>query len=165
MVSENEIVGAPLAPTVTVYGPPAVPFAVSTMLSCPLAGTTGLLLFTVAEAPLGGSVTVRMPPCTGSLYGAPAAFAASDPTVVYDHAVAPGRHAVTVDIDRKDDREESFRTSQRNRFTVDIPRDHRVEVQVKIADDSTMGKDFPADKSGRYDMRVRVKAVAKPVGK
>jgi hypothetical protein len=28
-----------------------------------------------------------------------------------------------------------------------------------------MGKDFPADKSGRYDLRVRVKAVAKPVGK
>jgi hypothetical protein len=101
----------------------------------------------------------------GVVYTAPASFAASDMTIVYDHAVAPGRHAVTVDIDRKDDREESFRTSQKNRFTVDIPRDHRVEVQVKVIDDSSMGKDFPADKSGKYDLRVRVKAVAKPVGK
>jgi hypothetical protein len=101
----------------------------------------------------------------GVVYTAPASFAASDLTIVYDHAVAPGRHAVTVDIDRKDDREESFRTSQKNRFTVDIPRDHRVEVQVKVIDDSSMGKDFPADKSGKYDLRVRVKAVAKPVGK
>ena len=101
----------------------------------------------------------------GVVYTAPASFAASDLTVVYDHAVAPGRHAVTVDIDRKDDREETFRTSQKNRFTVDVPRDHRVEVQVKVIDDSSMAKDFPADKSGSYDLRVRVKAVAKPVGK
>jgi hypothetical protein len=101
----------------------------------------------------------------GVVYTAPPTFAASDMTVVYDHAVAPGRHAVTVDVDRKDDRDESFRTSQKNRFTVDVPRDHRVEVQVKVIDDSSMGKDFPADKSGHYDLRVRVKAVAKPVGK
>lgn len=101
----------------------------------------------------------------GVVYTAPASFAASDMTIVYDHAVAPGRHAVTVDIDRKDDRDETFRTSQKNRFTVDVPRDHRVEVQVKVIDDSSMGKDFPADKNGRYDLRVRVKAVAKPVAK
>jgi len=101
----------------------------------------------------------------GVVYTAPAAFAASDMTIVYDHAVAPGRHAVTVDIDRKDERDESFRTSQKNRFTVDVPRDNRVEVQVKIIDDSTMGKEFPADKRGQYDLRLRVKAVAKPVGK
>jgi hypothetical protein len=101
----------------------------------------------------------------GVVYTAPAAFAASDMTVVYDHAVAPGRHAVTIDIDRKDERDESFRTSQKNRFTIDVPRDNRVEVQVKIIDDSSMGKDFPADKSGAYDLRLKVKAVAKPVGK
>ena len=101
----------------------------------------------------------------GVVYTAPAAFAASDMTIVYDHAVAPGRHAVTIDIDRKDERDESFRTSQKNRFTIDVPRDNRVEVQVKIVDDSSMGKDFPADKSGQYDLRLRVKAVAKPVGK
>ncbi|MDB4998565.1 MAG: hypothetical protein JWM74_5997 [Myxococcaceae bacterium] len=101
----------------------------------------------------------------GVVYTAPASFAASDMTIVYDHAVAPGRHAVTVDIDRKDDRDETFRTSQKNRFTVDVPRDNRVEVQVKVIDDSSMGKDFPADKNGRYDLRVRVKAIAKPVTK
>ncbi len=101
----------------------------------------------------------------GVVYTAPAAFAASDKVVVYDHAVAPGRHALTIDVDRKDDRDESFRTSQRNRFTIDVPRDNRVDVTVKILDDSSMGKDFPADKSGQYDLRFRVKAVAKPVGK
>ncbi len=92
-------------------------------------------------------------------------FTASDPTTVYDHSVAPGRHAVTVDVDRKDDRDESFRTSQRSRFMVEVPRDQRVEVQVKILDDSSMGGDFPSDRSGKYDLRFKVKAVAKPVGK
>lgn len=101
----------------------------------------------------------------GVVYTAPAQFAASDMSVVYDHAVAPGRHAVTVDIDRKDDRDETFRTSQKNRFTIDVPRDHRVTVEVKVIDDSNMGKEFPADKNGRYDLRVRVKAIAKPVTK
>jgi len=101
----------------------------------------------------------------GVVYTAPANFSASDMTVVYDHAVAPGRHAVTVDIERKDARDESFRTSQRSRFIVDVPRDNKVDVQVKVIDDSSMGGDFPSDRSGKYDLRLRVKAVAKPVGK
>jgi hypothetical protein len=101
----------------------------------------------------------------GVVFTAPAAFSASDMTNVYDHAVAPGRHAVTVDVDRTDARDEAFRTSQRSRFTVDVPRDNKVSVQVKILDDSSMGGDFPSDRSGQYDLRFRVKAVAKPVGK
>jgi len=101
----------------------------------------------------------------GVVYNAPPSWSASDPTVVYDHAVAPGKHAVTVDVERKDSRDESFRTGQRSRFTVDVPRDNRLDVQVKIIDDSSMGADFPGDKSGKYDLRFRVKAVAKPVGK
>jgi len=101
----------------------------------------------------------------GIVYNAPAAFAASDMTTVYDHAVAPGRHAVTIDVERKDDRDEAFRTSQRSRFTVDVPRDNKVDVQIKIIDDSSMGADYPSDRSGKYDLRFRVKAVAKPVAK
>lgn len=101
----------------------------------------------------------------GVVFTAPANFSASDPTPVYDHAVAPGRHAITIEAERKDDRDESFRTSQRSRFIVDVPRDNKVTVEVKIIDDSSMGGDFPSDKSGKYDLRFRVKAVAKPVGK
>jgi hypothetical protein len=110
-----------------------------------------------------GRLTVSLD--DGVVFTAPQTFAASDMTAVYDHAVAPGRHAVTVDVDRKDDRDEAFRTSQRSRFTVDVPRDNKVDVQVKIIDDSSMGADFPSDRSGKYELRFRVKAVAKPVGK
>lgn len=101
----------------------------------------------------------------GVVYTAPATFSASDMTAVYDHAVAPGRHAVTIDVDRKDGKDEAFRTSQRSRFTVDVPRDNKLDVQIKVIDDSSMGADFPSDKSGKYDLRFRVKAVAKPAGK
>ena len=38
-------------------------------------------------------------------------------------------------------------------------------MQIKIGDDSDMGKDFPGDKSGSYDLRVRVKAEARAVKK
>lgn len=110
-----------------------------------------------------GKLTVSLD--DGVVFTAKDAFSASDMTSVYEQAVAPGRHAVTVDVDRKDARDEAFRTSQRSRFTVDVPRDHRVDVQVKVLDDSSMGADFPSDRSGKYDLRFRVKAVARPVRK
>jgi hypothetical protein len=110
-----------------------------------------------------GKLTVSLD--DGVVFTAPPTFAASEMTAVYDHAVAPGRHAITVDVDRKDARDEAFRTSQRSRFTVDVPRDHKVDVQVKVIDDSSMGADFPSDRSGKYDLRFRVKAVAKRAGK
>jgi hypothetical protein len=96
---------------------------------------------------------------------APPSFSGSDAVLVYDHAVAPGRHAVTIEVERKDAKDDSFRTAQRSRFNVEVPRDHKLELRVTIADDSTMGADFPADRSGRYDARIRVKAAAKPVGR
>ncbi len=101
----------------------------------------------------------------GVVFAAPVTFAMSDRTIVYDHAVAPGRHTVTVDVDRKDYRDDSFTTAQRNRFTIDVPRDHRVEAQVRLLDDSTMGKEFRADKTGEYDLRFRVNVAAKKVSK
>jgi hypothetical protein len=96
----------------------------------------------------------------GAVYTAPPNFKADDWQDIYSHALAPGRHAITVDVERKDDRNDAFRNSQRSRFTVEVPRDLELGVQIKIGDDSDMGKDFPGDKSGSYDLRVRVKAEA-----
>lgn len=101
----------------------------------------------------------------GAVFTAPPGFKADDWQDVYSHALAPGRHAITVDVDRKDDRNDAFRNSQRTRFVVEVPRDQELAVRIKIGDDSDMGKDFPSDKSGSYDLRVRVKAEAGPVHK
>ena len=108
----------------------------------------------------------------GVVWTAPAQFRAEDATVVYEHAVAPGRHAVTVDIERRDDRDDSFRSTDRSRFVVDVPADLpgangavQLDVAVKLWDDSSMGGDFPGDKSGKYELRVRTTAKAHPAGK
>lgn len=101
----------------------------------------------------------------GVIFTSPPGFRAEDPKPVYDHAVAPGRHAITVDAERRDGKDESFRSSQRSRFIVDVPKDQLLKVEVKLFDDSTMGADFPGDKSGRYDVRVRLRAKATPAGK
>ncbi len=101
----------------------------------------------------------------GVVFTAPAGFRAEDGKPVYDHAVAPGRHAVTVEAERRDAKEESFRSTQRSRFIVDVPKDQLLRVEIRLSDDSTMGADFPGDKSGKYDLRVRLRAKATPAGK
>jgi hypothetical protein len=97
----------------------------------------------------------------GVIYTAPAGFFAEDETTVYDHAVAPGRHVLGVDIDRRDDRGEIYRTGQNSRVTLEVPENQRLETTIRIDDDSDMGSDFPSSQKGSYDLRVRVRAKAK----
>jgi hypothetical protein len=97
----------------------------------------------------------------GVVYTAPAGFFADDETTVYDHAVAPGRHVLGVDIDRRDDRGEIYRTGQNSRVTLEVPENQRLETTIRIDDDSDMGSDFPSSQKGSYDLRIRVRAKAK----
>ncbi|HMI83586.1 MAG TPA: hypothetical protein VK550_05795 [Polyangiaceae bacterium] len=97
----------------------------------------------------------------GIVYTAPPGFFADDEVTVYDHAVAPGRHVLGVDVERRDDRGETFRTGQHSRVTLDIPENQRLETSIRIDDDSDMGSDFPSSQKGGYDLRVRVRAKAR----
>jgi hypothetical protein len=98
----------------------------------------------------------------GVVWEAPAGFSSpDDPTPTYDHAVAPGRHTLTILVDRKDARDATFTTQQSSRVAIDIPKDQRLEVEVRLEEDSSMGGKFPADHKGEYDLRIRVKAQAK----
>jgi hypothetical protein len=101
----------------------------------------------------------------GVVWTSPPSFRADDATTVYDHAVAPGHHALTVDVERRDDRNDAFRSSQRSRFVVDVPADQRLGVELKLWDDSNMGGDFPSDKKGTYELRVRMRAKAQALGR
>lgn len=101
----------------------------------------------------------------GIVWTSPASFRAEDATTIYDHAVAPGNHAVTVEVEQRDRTSDVFRSVQRSRFIVDVPTDQRLALEVKLWDDSNMA-DFPKDKQGRYELRVRarVKAQAQATG-
>ncbi|MGH7270824.1 MAG: hypothetical protein ACREJ3_10380 [Polyangiaceae bacterium] len=98
----------------------------------------------------------------GVVWTSPSAFHADDATTVYDHAVAPGHHAISVDVERRDASSGAFRSTQRSRFIVEVPADGKLTVELELWDDSTM-EDFPSDKSGRYDLRVRARVKARPI--
>ncbi|HWA71782.1 MAG TPA: hypothetical protein VG937_05600 [Polyangiaceae bacterium] len=94
----------------------------------------------------------------GVVFAAPERFSAEDERVVYEHAVAPGQHVIGVDIERYDARARQFRTWQSSRFSVVVPESQLVEAKFTIDDRSDMASDFPEDKDGEYDLRVRLRA-------
>jgi len=105
-----------------------------------------------------GKLTVTLD--DGIVYTAPAGLDFADETTVYDHAVAPGRHMLGVEIERRDDRAEGYGTGQRSRFSVEVPENQRLAATVRIDDDSDMGSEFPPNQKGSYDLRVRLRARA-----
>ena len=94
----------------------------------------------------------------GVVYAAPERFVAEDERTVYEHSVAPGHHVIGVDVERFDTRNKEYRTWQSSRFSVVIPESKLVDAHLIIQDGSSMGKDFPDDQDGEYDLRVRLRA-------
>jgi hypothetical protein len=101
----------------------------------------------------------------GVVWSSPPAFRANEEAIIYDHAAAPGHHAVTVDVERRDDRNDAFRSAQRSRFIVDVPAEERLSVELRLWDDSGMGGDFPGDKKGQYELKIRASAKAQPIAR
>ena len=101
----------------------------------------------------------------GVVWTAPPSFRADDATTIYEHSVAPGHHAVTIEAERHDDRDDTYRSVQRSRFVVDVPTDQRLAVALKIWDDSSIGDDFKSDHKGQYELRVRMRVQAQAIGK
>jgi hypothetical protein len=94
----------------------------------------------------------------GVVFSAPERFMAEDERTVYEHSVAPGHHVLGVDIERFDTRNKEYRTWQSSRFSLVIPESQLVDAHLIIQDSSDMGKDFPDDQDGEYDLRVRLRA-------
>jgi hypothetical protein len=87
-----------------------------------------------------------------------ARFTGEAEQVVYEHAVAPGSHVVGIQIERRDTRGASFKTWQTTRFSIQVPERKTLEAIVVVEEDTTMGKDFPDDRDGKYDLEVRLRA-------
>ncbi|MES1175099.1 MAG: hypothetical protein ABUL62_12315 [Myxococcales bacterium] len=94
----------------------------------------------------------------GVVFTAPERFMAEDERTVYEHSVAPGHHVLGVDIERFDTRNKEYRTWQSSRFSIVVPESKLVDAHLIIQDSSDMGKDFPDDQDGEYDLRVRLRA-------
>jgi hypothetical protein len=94
------------------------------------------------------------------VWSAPKGFAAEDDAAIYEGGVAPGPHALTLEIERRDDRDETFRSIDKTTVTVVVPNGKTLEVQSRLDDDSAMGGDFPSGESGTYDLSLKIKAKA-----
>jgi hypothetical protein len=94
------------------------------------------------------------------VWSAPKGFAAEDDAAIYEGGVAPGPHALTLEIERRDDRDETFRTIEKTTVTVVVPNGKTLEVESRLEDDSSMGGDFPSSESGKYDLSLKIKAKA-----
>lgn len=99
----------------------------------------------------------------GTVYTAQGGFRSEQAQVVFDRALSPGRHVLTFDVEAEDARDRSFSTSQITRMPIDVPRDHKVQIDARLEDDSGMAGSFPSSKKGSYDVRVRLKAEATQV--
>jgi hypothetical protein len=95
------------------------------------------------------------------VWSSPKRFAAEDDVAIFEGGVAAGPHALTIEIERRDDRDESFRTIDKTTTTVMVPQGKRLEVELRLEDDSSMGGDFPGDGAGSYEMKLKLKAKAK----
>ncbi len=95
------------------------------------------------------------------VWSGPKGFTAEEDVAVFEGGVAPGPHALTIELERRDDRDESFKSIDRTTSTVVVPNGKRLEVEIRLEDDSTMGGDFPGDSEGRYELRLKLRAKAK----
>lgn len=94
------------------------------------------------------------------VWSAPKGFAAEDDTAIFEGGVAPGPHALTIEIERRDDRDPSFKSIEKTTVTIAVPNGKTLEVESRLEDDSSMGGDFPSGESGKYDLGLKIKAKA-----
>lgn len=88
----------------------------------------------------------------GVVYTAPAGFVGAEEITVYEHAVAPGRHVIGVEVERTASRSPGQRSWQASRYAVDVPEKRTLAARLEVEDDSSM--DDPT--SGEYHASSRL---------
>ena len=94
----------------------------------------------------------------GVVYTAPSRAVFEQPAIVYEHAVAPGSHVVSIEVERHDARNPQFSTWQESRFVVVVPEKKLLWTRLELEDESSMAEDFEADQEGQYQLRVKLLA-------
>lgn len=94
----------------------------------------------------------------GVVYSAPARSGFEQPEVVYEHAVAPGPHVVSIEVERRDALNPQFSTWQESRFVVLVPERKALWTRLELDDESNMAEDFAEEDEGQYELRVKLLA-------
>lgn len=93
----------------------------------------------------------------GTIYTAPDQTFFEDPVTVYEHAMAPGPHVLGVEIERHERSDRRFSTWQSSRFVIVVPEKQRLRTRLELTDESDMAEPFSDDRSGRYELGVRLR--------
>lgn len=80
---------------------------------------------------------------------------------VWDGALAPGPHELTIELTQEARDGEEYRYSQRDTFRFIVVRDRRTEITVVLEDDSDIARAFASGGEGRYDVRTRVRVATR----
>lgn len=107
----------------------------------------------------GGGVrlkTLRVSVDGGVVYTAAPSASFEVPSVVHEHAVAPGAHVIGVEVERQGENDPRFSTWQMSKFVVHVPERQTLWARVELEDDSDMAEEFPQEREGEYDLRVRL---------
>ncbi|MEY2936404.1 MAG: hypothetical protein RL033_7153 [Pseudomonadota bacterium] len=94
----------------------------------------------------------------GVVYTAPPRAGFEQPEVVYEHAVAPGPHVVSIEVERRDALNPQFSTWQESRFVVLVPEKKSLWTRLELEDESNMAEDFAEEDEGQYQLRVKLLA-------
>ena len=94
----------------------------------------------------------------GLVYTAPSRAVFEQAAIVYEHAVAPGSHVVSIEVERHDARNPQFSTWQESRFVVLVPEKKLLWTRLELEDESSMAEDFEQDDEGQYQLRVKLLA-------
>jgi hypothetical protein len=94
----------------------------------------------------------------GVVYTAPPRVGFEQPEVVYEHAVAPGPHVVSIEVERRDSLNPQFSTWQESRFVVLVPEKKSLWTRLELEDESNMAEDFAEEDEGQYQLRVKLLA-------
>lgn len=80
---------------------------------------------------------------------------------VYEGALAPGPHVLTVAMEQRASQDSEYRYVQRDTYRFIVVRDRRTEIEIVLEDDSDIAQHFAHDGEGRYDVHTRVRVATR----
>jgi len=85
----------------------------------------------------------------------------ADGRQVYEGALAPGPHVLTVASEQRASEDSEYRYNDRDTYRFIVVRDRRTEITIILEDDSDIAQHFSHDGEGRYDVHTRVRVATR----
>lgn len=80
---------------------------------------------------------------------------------VYEGALAPGPHVLTVETEQRASADPEYRYVQHDTYRFIVVRDRRTELTIVLEDDSDIAQQFTQGGEGRYDVHTRIRVATR----